>query len=116
MYPAHFGQVSIVRNIFNPAIQNVAEPNNFISGNQFEENSIGILMEGSSRNQINRNSFVRNGYAFKLQASCDDNEISKNNFQQNSFDLVTNGSLVLNSIESNYWDRYEGYDLDRNQV
>ncbi len=88
----------------------------YISGNEFEENSIGIFMEGSSRNQIKENSFVRNGYAFKLQASCDDNEIFKNNFQQNSFDLVTNGSLVLNNIESNYWDRYEGYDLDRNQV
>lgn len=88
----------------------------FVSGNEFEENSVGIFMEGSSRNEIKENTFVRNGYAFKLQASCDDNVISQNNFQQNTFDLVTNGSLVLNRIESNYWDRYEGYDLDRNQV
>jgi nitrous oxidase accessory protein len=88
----------------------------FVSGNEFEENSVGVFMEGSSRNEIKENMFVRNGYAFKLQASCDDNVISQNNFQQNTFDLVTNGSLVLNKIESNYWDRYEGYDLDRNQV
>lgn len=88
----------------------------FVSGNEFEENSVGIFMEGSSRNEIKENTFVRNGYAFKLQASCDDNVISQNNFQQNTFDLVTNGSLVLNRIERNYWDRYEGYDLDRNQV
>jgi nitrous oxidase accessory protein len=88
----------------------------FVSGNEFEENSVGVFMEGSSRNEIKENTFVRNGYAFKLQASCDDNVISQNNFQQNTFDLVTNGSLVLNKIESNYWDRYEGYDLDRNQV
>lgn len=88
----------------------------FVSGNEFEENSVGIFMEGSSRNEIKENTFVRNGYAFKLQASCDDNVISQNNFQQNTFDLVTNGSLVLNRIEKNYWDRYEGYDLDRNQV
>lgn len=88
----------------------------FVSGNEFEENSVGIFMEGSSRNEIKENTFVRNGYAFKLQASCDDNVIALNNFQQNTFDLVTNGSLVLNRIESNYWDRYEGYDLDRNQV
>ncbi len=88
----------------------------FVSGNEFEENSVGIFMEGSSRNEIKENRFVRNGYAFKLQASCDDNVISQNNFQQNTFDLVTNGSLVLNSIERNYWDRYEGYDLDRNRV
>ncbi len=88
----------------------------FVSGNEFEENSVGIFMEGSSRNEIKENTFVKNGYAFKLQASCDDNVISQNNFQQNTFDLVTNGSLVLNKIESNYWDRYEGYDLDRNHV
>ncbi|MDZ7646295.1 MAG: hypothetical protein U5K54_03410 [Cytophagales bacterium] len=42
--------------------------------------------------------------------------IERNNFQQNTFDLVTNGSLVLNKIESNYWDRYEGYDLNRDQI
>ena len=27
--------------------------------------------------------------------------------------MATNGSLVLNSFSENYWDRYEGYDLDR---
>lgn len=88
----------------------------YIFGNEFEQNSIGIVMEGSSRNQVLENRFIRNGYAFKLQASCDDNVIERNNFQQNTFDLVTNGSLVLNKIESNYWDRYEGYDLDRDQI
>ena len=62
------------------------------------------------------NSFNENGYALKLSASCDDNLIGKNNFQQNTFDLVTNGSLVLNTVESNYWDRYEGYDLNRDGV
>jgi nitrous oxidase accessory protein len=88
----------------------------FISGNVFEQNSIGIIMEGGSRNKILENRFIRNGYAFKLPASSDDNIISRNNFQQNTFDLVTNGSLALNKIESNYWDRYEGYDLNRDQI
>jgi len=88
----------------------------FVSGNVFVENSVGIFMEGSSRNEFKENEFIKNGYAFKLQASCDDNVIERNNFQQNTFDLVTNGSLVLNRIESNYWDRYEGYDLNRDQV
>ncbi len=84
-----------------------------VSNNVFIENSVGIFMEGSSRNVFKENEFIKNGYAFKLQASCDDNVIERNNFQQNTFDLVTNGSLVLNKIESNYWDRYEGYDLNR---
>jgi nitrous oxidase accessory protein len=88
----------------------------FISENVFVENSVGIFMEGSSRNEFSENEFTRNGYAFKLQASCDDNVIERNNFQQNTFDLVTNGSLVLNKIEGNYWDRYEGYDLNSDQV
>jgi len=87
-----------------------------IEGNVFHKNSIGIFMEGSNRNKILSNSFHENGYALKLQASCDENLIRNNNFQQNTFDLVTNGSLVLNTIESNYWDRYEGYDLNRDGV
>jgi nitrous oxidase accessory protein len=87
-----------------------------ITGNRFIENSVGIFMEGSSRNQFKRNEFTRNGYAIKLQASCDDNVMTENNFKQNTFDLVTNGSLVLNTIDSNYWDRYEGYDLNRDDT
>jgi nitrous oxidase accessory protein len=87
-----------------------------IKGNVFVKNSIGILMEGSNRNQLRDNSFLQNGYALKLQASCDDNILERNNFQQNTFDLVTNGSLVLNKIDGNYWDRYEGYDLNRDLV
>jgi len=88
----------------------------FVTGNVFVENSVGIFMEGSSRNEFKQNEFMKNGYALKLQASCDDNVIERNNFQQNTFDIVTNGSLVLNRIEGNYWDRYEGYDLNRDQV
>lgn len=88
----------------------------FISKNEFIENSVGIFMEGSSRNQLLENEFSRNGYAVKLQASCDDNVFHQNNFRQNTFDITTNGSLVLNKIESNYWDRYEGYDLNRDLV
>jgi nitrous oxidase accessory protein len=87
-----------------------------IEGNVFVRNSIGILMEGSNRNKLRSNLFSQNGYALKLQASCDDNVLEHNNFQQNTFDLVTNGSLVLNKIDGNYWDRYEGYDLNRDLV
>jgi nitrous oxidase accessory protein len=27
--------------------------------------------------------------------------------------VATNGSLVLNNFDRNYWDKYEGYDLNR---
>jgi nitrous oxidase accessory protein len=88
----------------------------FITDNVFDENSVGIFMEGSSRNEFHENEFVRNGYAIKLQASCDDNIFQKNNFRQNTFDITTNGTLVLNKINGNYWDRYEGYDLNKDLV
>ena len=52
----------------------------------------------------------------KIQASCMDNEVVSNNFLKNTFDISTNGSLVLNTFNSNYWDKYEGYDLDKNGV
>jgi nitrous oxidase accessory protein len=31
----------------------------------------------------------------------------------NTFDFATNGTLVLNTINRNYWDKYQGYDLNR---
>ena len=45
-----------------------------------------------------------------------DNTIQNNNFAGNTFDISTNGSLVLNTFNNNYWDKYEGYDLDKNGV
>ena len=56
----------------------------------------------------------KNGYAIRLQASCDENIFSENNFSANTFDFTTNGTMVLNTIDNNYWDRYQGYDLDKN--
>lgn len=88
----------------------------FVNGNVFVKNSVGIFMEGSSRIELKKNVFSENGYAVRLQASCDDNVFEQNNFSSNTFDMVTNGSLVLNTINHNYWDRYEGYDLNRDNI
>jgi nitrous oxidase accessory protein len=88
----------------------------FVTGNKFVKNSVGIFMEGSSRIEFKENTFYNNGYAIRLQASCDDNTFERNNFSANTFDLVTNGTLVLNKINSNYWDKYEGYDLNKDGV
>lgn len=87
-----------------------------VKGNTFVRNSAGIFMEGSSRITFQENAFTSNGYAVRLQASCDNNTFERNNFSSNTFDIVTNGSLVLNTISNNYWDRYEGYDLDRDNT
>jgi nitrous oxidase accessory protein len=87
-----------------------------VEDNTFNENSVGIVMEGSSRIHFSGNEFKANGFAVRLQASCDDNIFTRNNFKGNTFDMTTNGSLVLNTIDSNYWDHYEGYDLNKNGV
>jgi nitrous oxidase accessory protein len=87
-----------------------------ISGNTFRNNSVGVMMEGSSRLQIEKNTFSSNGWALKIQANCADNLLTLNNFTGNSFDIATNGDLVLSRFEKNYWDKYDGYDLNRNGV
>lgn len=85
----------------------------YLSGNRFLKNTVGIYMEGTNRIKAEKNVFESNGWAMKVQASCMDNEITRNNFKGNSFDMGTNGSLVLNTFDGNYWDKYEGYDLDK---
>jgi len=88
----------------------------FIIGNKFIRNTSGIFMEGTNRIMVEKNIFEANGWGMKIQASCMDNIIKNNNFVGNTFDISTNGSLVLNTFDSNYWDKYEGYDLDKNGI
>lgn len=87
-----------------------------IEGNFFEKNTSGIFMDGSSRIEMQKNVFKDNGWAIKMQASCMDITLEKNNFINNTFDMGTNGSLVLNTFKNNYWDKYEGYDLDKDKI
>ncbi len=87
-----------------------------ILGNKFERNTSGIFMEGTNRIIVERNIFSSNGWGMKIQASCMDNKISANNFVGNTFDITTNGSLVLNTFNGNYWDKYEGYDLNKDNT
>lgn len=87
-----------------------------ISNNFFTKNTMAIHMEGSSRIDIGNNEFLNNGWAIKVQASCDNNNFHHNNFQGNSFDIGTNGTMMLNKFYNNHWDKYEGYDLDRNGI
>ena len=90
--------------------------NSHITNNRFIENTMGIHMEGSSRIEIARNVFQGNGWAIKVQASCDDNRFHANNFYRNSFDVSTNGMMMLNKFSNNYWDKYEGYDMNKDGI
>lgn len=87
-----------------------------IQGNHFENNTSAIYAEGASRIEMYKNIFKNNGWAFKIQASCMDVTLEYNNFIGNTFDVGTNGSLVLNKFNNNYWDKYEGYDINRDGV
>lgn len=84
--------------------------------NTFVQNTAGIVMESTSRVAAMQNSYQYNGWALRIQASCDASEIHHNNFQGNTFDVATNGSLMLNHFYNNYWDKYEGYDLNKDVV
>ena len=80
------------------------------------KNTSGIYIEGASRMKMTHNLFSKNGWAMKIQASCMEITVEKNNFVGNTFDVSTNGTLVLNNFDRNYWDKYEGYDLNKDRI
>lgn len=88
----------------------------YMEGNHFTKNTCAVFMEGANRIYMKGNSFVSNGWALKIQASCMDVTVTNNNFKGNTFDVGTNGSLVLNTFNHNYWDKYEGYDLNKDKL
>jgi nitrous oxidase accessory protein len=87
-----------------------------IVGNHFERNTVGVLAENSTRIVMKDNFFENNGWALKVMGSCDNVEVTNNNFLRNTFDIATNASVVENTFNGNYWDKYEGYDLNRDGV
>jgi len=85
----------------------------YISNNTFYKNTVALHMEGTSRIEVEKNIFKENGWAMKVQASCDNNNFHHNNYFGNTFDIATNGTMVLNKFYNNYWDKYDGYDLNK---
>ena len=87
-----------------------------IEGNLFIRNTVGVYMEGATRIHTTKNIFKDNGWAMRIQASSSNGSFTQNNFISNSFDVATNGTMVMNVFKNNYWDKYDGYDLDRDNV
>ena len=87
-----------------------------IYDNVFDDNTIGIFVEGSNRIKYHNNTFYSNGWAIKFSGGCESNEIYHNDFLYNSLDLIVSTQLNDNVIHSNYWSDYTGYDLDRNGI
>ncbi len=84
-----------------------------IIDNQFDHNTIGILVEGCTRLEYRENDFRANGWAIQMSGGCLDNNFTQNNFQTNTLDLVVNSQVNNNEFNGNYWSEYAGYDLDR---
>lgn len=84
-----------------------------IEYNTFYKNTSAIFMESCNRNKFAKNSFLNNGWAIRVLSNCQDNIFYANNFKGNSFDVTTNGELLENKFTNNYWDKYEGYDLNK---
>lgn len=87
-----------------------------ITGNTFEDNTIGIHIEGSNRIVYKGNDFINNGWAVKVRGACYANRFVNNNFLYNSFDVSYNSKLNDNGFEKNYWSSYTGYDLNKDGI
>ncbi|REK06494.1 MAG: nitrous oxide reductase family maturation protein NosD [Bacteroidetes bacterium] len=84
-----------------------------IRNNMFLRNTTGLYMEGSHSTIIEQNDFRENGWALRILGDCYNDTITSNNFIGNSFDVATNAVRNMNYFYSNYWDKYTGYDLNK---
>lgn len=87
-----------------------------ISSNRFRDNSVAVHAEGSNRLEVRNNEFLRNGWAVQLMANSEDAAFEGNNFVGNTFDVATNSRRSYSTFSGNYWDRYDGWDLDHDGV
>jgi nitrous oxidase accessory protein len=84
-----------------------------IRKNHFRNNTTGLYAESSNRLQIENNVFNGNGWAIKIMANSMDNYFTDNDFLNNSFMVSTNSRQNFNIFHGNYWQDYNGYDLDK---
>jgi nitrous oxidase accessory protein len=87
-----------------------------IEGNRFLKNTIGVLLEGSTRLEYHHNVFINNGWAIQISGGCLDNHFYQNNFISNTLDLIIKSRINNNTFDGNYWSEYTGYDLDRDGI
>src|SRR5262249_7505784 len=84
-----------------------------VRDNRFVRNTVALYLDDANRNGITGNALEANGWGIKLLANAGDNRFEGNSFLGNSFDVGTNSRSSTSSFEGNWWDRYRGYDLDR---
>ncbi len=84
-----------------------------VTNNTFEENTMAVFIDGTTRINYTGNVFRSNGWAIKVSGGCYTNRIYGNDFVGNSFDVSYNSKMNDNTFDGNYWGDYTGYDLDR---
>ena len=87
--------------------------NSRVEHNWFVQNSTGFYAEGTNRVEVRGNAFLRNGWGVRVMADAQDTCFLDNRFEGNSFDVSTNSASASSLFQGNSWDRYTGYDLDR---
>lgn len=87
-----------------------------IKHNRFQNNTTAILLDGVTKIDFFKNDFENNGWGMKISSNCMENKIINNNFINNVFDVSTTGSMTMNDFKKNYWDKYEGYDLNKDKI
>ena len=88
----------------------------YIHNNRIRNNTVGVLMDGGVELNIKNNEFRQNGWGLRVVASSTSDTIHCNNFIGNTFDISTNGSFNSNVFDGNYWDKNNGYDLNKDGV
>ena len=113
-------QVNMTNNIFEYNISDISYglllkdiSESTISNNLFVKNSIAIYMDGVNKVVLKNNNLIENGLGIRMVASSGNNLIEENNFSGNTFDITTNGKSLNNKFQKNHWDKYQGYDRDK---
>jgi len=84
-----------------------------INSNFIYRNTIGLLFDNANNLKIQNNIFLENGIAINLFGSSSNNEFFRNDFIGNIFDVSTNSFYANAFFNENYYDTYNGYDINK---
>lgn len=91
-----------------------------IEENLILDNAVGLFLEASLNSTFRRNTVAENDVAMEIFASSENNTFVENNFINNMSPLTLIGKSTstkwANDEGGNYWDDYDGYDLDTDGI
>lgn len=82
-----------------------------VRNNRIIHNTVGLFMDGASRNRIEGNLLAGNGWGLQLYASSIGNSLTGNTFFANDYEVAVDMRDSRNRLQGNYWSGYRGYDL-----